>query len=101
MGYPREQEMTPWRKRGMGAIPAADAPTITSSGRYQLAPLERNRGIRMLRLPDGFGKLLDLSFRQPIGIFDGRTGSLPLAAFAGVTIDRDDPGFGLSVPTPS
>ena len=97
MGYPREQEMTPWRKRGMSAIPAADAPTITSSGRYQLAPLERNRGIRMLRLPDGFGRFLDLSFRQPIGVFDGRTGSLPLAAFAGVTIDRDDPGFGLSV----
>ena len=65
-------EMEPWRKLHIGAIGQADAPYANTPGRYHLAPLERSSGVRMLRLPDGRGdgRVLDLSFRRPIGVFD-------------------------------
>lgn len=65
-------EMEPWRKLHIGAMSMADAPYANTPGRYHLAPLERSSGVRMLRLPDGRGdgKVLDLSFRRPIGVFD-------------------------------
>jgi hypothetical protein len=37
-GYFVPHEMTAWRKLNFGAIPATDAPTITYSGTYALAP---------------------------------------------------------------
>ena len=65
-------EMEPWRKLQIGAIKLADAPYANTPGKYQLAPLERASGVRMLRLPDGRGdgRVFDLSFRRPIGVFD-------------------------------
>ena len=49
-----------------------DTPYVNTPGRYHLAPLERSTGVRMLRLPDGRGdgRVFDLSFRQPLGVFD-------------------------------
>ena len=65
-------EMEPWRKLHIGAMKLADAPFANTPGKYHLAPLERSKGVRMLRLPDGRGdgKVFDLSFRRPIGVFD-------------------------------
>ena len=67
-------EMEPWRKLHIGAIKLADAPFANTPGKYHLAPLERSSGVRMLRLPDGrgSGKVFDLSFRRPLGVFDSK-----------------------------
>lgn len=88
-------EMTAWRKLEFGAIPAGDAPTITRSGTYAIAPLEQSTGTRLLRIPNGAGEFLDLDFRRPIGPFDQGYGS---DAVNGVAIHLDTAGFG---PTPS
>lgn len=65
-------EMEPWRKLHIGAMKMSDAPVANTPGKYHLNPLERASGVRMLRLPDGRGdgKVFDLSFRRPIGVFD-------------------------------
>jgi hypothetical protein len=65
-------EMEPWRKLHIGAIKLADTPYVNTPGKYHLAPLERSTGVRMIRLPDGRGdgRVFDLSFRRPIGVFD-------------------------------
>ncbi len=85
-------EMSAWRKLNFGAIPAGDAPTIQYSGTYALAPLEQSSGVRLLRIPSGEGRFLDLDFRQPIGPFDG-VYSAGEPATNGVAIHLDDPRF--------
>jgi hypothetical protein len=87
--------MEPWRKIKIGAMPASDGPLGNTPGRYRIVPLERSSGMRMLRLPTGRpgGKFFDLSFRQPIGLFDAAW-SDPQAgnprAFDGVLVTLDD-----------
>ena len=44
-------EMEPWRKLHIGAIKMPDAPFANAPGKYHLAPLERAKGVRTLRLP--------------------------------------------------
>src|SRR5205085_4772960 len=67
-------EMEPWRRLNIGAMSLSGAPTANVSGTHSrtIAPLEKSSGTRMLRLPDGRGdgRVLDLSFRQPVGRFD-------------------------------
>lgn len=90
--YPAE--MTAWRKLGFGAIPPAEAPTITRDGTYAIAPLEQNGGVRMLRIPNGAGDFFDLDFRQRIGPFDSNYAP-DAPAVNGVAIHLDDPVFAL------
>lgn len=85
-------EMTAWRKLNFGAIPAGDAPTITADGTYTIAPLEQSSGVRLLRIPNGLGELIDVDFRQPIGPFDQGYGSAN-PAVNGVAIHVDTAGF--------
>jgi hypothetical protein len=67
-------EMEPWRKLNIGAMSLSSAPTTNVAGTHShtIAPLENSTGVRMLRLPDGRhdGRMFDLSFRQPRGLFD-------------------------------
>jgi hypothetical protein len=84
-------EMTAWRKLNFGAIPVSDAPTITRSGTYTVAPLEQSAGVRLLRIPNGAGDFFDLDFRRPIGPFDQGYGASP--AVNGVAIHVDTAGF--------
>ena len=85
--------MSGWRLLNFGAIPAADAPTITTSGTYSIAPLEHGGGgTRLLRIPDGAGRFFDLDFRQSTGFFDqGLSPTAPITN--GVSIRLDPPGF--------
>lgn len=85
-------EMTAWRKLEFGAIPASDAPTISYSGTYTIAPLEQSSGVRMLRIPNGAGEFIDLDFRQPIGPFDQAYGD-GNPAVNGVAIHVDTGGL--------
>jgi hypothetical protein len=85
-------EMTAWRKLGFGAIPAADAPTITRNGTYTIAPLEQSSGTRLLRIANGAGDYFDLDFRQRIGPFDSNYAPSD-PAVNGVAIHVDTPGF--------
>jgi hypothetical protein len=87
-------EMTAWRKLGLGAIPAGDAPTISRNGTYTIAPLEQSSGVRMLRIANGAGDFFDLDFRQPIGAFDSNYAPTD-PAVNGVAIHLDDPTFAL------
>lgn len=91
-------EMTAWRKLNFGAIPAGDAPTITTDGTYTIAPLEQSSGARLLRIPNGPGEYLDLDFRQPIGPFDQGYGSTS-PAVNGVAIHADTAGFDANRPS--
>ena len=85
-------EMTAWRKLGFGAIPAADAPTISRNGTYTIAPLEQSSGTRLLRIANGAGDFFDLDFRQRIGPFDSNYAP-DAPAVNGVAIHVDTPGF--------
>ncbi|HEX7279889.1 MAG TPA: PASTA domain-containing protein [Solirubrobacterales bacterium] len=85
-------EMTAWRKLGLGAIPASDAPVITRNGTYTIAPLEQSSGTRLLRIPNGAGDFFDLDFRQRIGPFDSSYAPSD-PAVNGVAIHVDTPGF--------
>jgi hypothetical protein len=85
-------EMTAWRKLNFGAIPASDAPTVAYSGIYTISPLEQNDGVRLLRIPSGDGRFLDLDFRQRIGYFD-QSYQPGEPAVSGVAIHLDDPSF--------
>lgn len=91
-------EMTAWRKLNFGAIPPGDAPTIGRDGTYAIAPLEQSSGVRLLRIPNGAGELIDLDFRQPIGPFDQGYGSAS-PAVKGVAIHVDTSGFDANRPS--
>ncbi len=92
-------EMEPWRKLHVGAMTLADALFANTPGKYHLTPLERSRGVRMLRLPDGRGdgRVFDLSFRRPLGVFDSTyidpNAGNP-AAVRGVLVNWDDKKLG-------
>lgn len=63
-------DVSAWRKLEFGVLPAADAPTISYSGTYTVAPVEGAGGVRLLRIPTSGGKFIDLDFRQPLGFYD-------------------------------
>ncbi|MEA2474096.1 MAG: hypothetical protein QOE06_2011 [Thermoleophilaceae bacterium] len=85
-------QMEPIRKQRMGVLGASGVRNVITSGTYHLEPIERSSGVRMLRVPTKGGKYLDLSFRQPLGVFDStwldpRFGNA--RAFDGVLVNLD------------
>lgn len=89
-------EMSAWRKLELGAIPAADAPTVIRNGTYTILPLEQSSGVRLLRIPNGAGDYIDLDFRQRIGFFD-ETYPVDDPGVRGVAIHLDPPAWGTDV----
>jgi len=85
-------DVSAWRKLEFGVIPPGDAPIVSYSGTYTIAPVEQASGTRMLRVATAGGKFIDLDFRQPLGFYDGNL-SPTEPVTNGVTLRVDPPHF--------
>jgi hypothetical protein len=92
-------QMEPTRKLKMGVLGGSDVRIASAGGRYHLEPNEKSSGVRMLRVPARDGKYFDLSFRQPIGVFDSTWADKEAGnprAFDGVLVTLDPAKYGYS-----
>lgn len=83
------RQMNMLHKLELGLLPASAVAVVTTSGTYQLAPMETLTGsVQLLRLPKPDGGSYYVEYRQPIGVFDGQSGS-PSAT--GVLVHTESP----------